>query len=166
MRRFPGNGLKNTGSRLVRLGACAAALLLLAIGCGRKAPPVAPHPRPLSAVTDLKGILDGEHIRLTWTHRPDNRYAKAYVVLRAQRGVSRPECSDCPRVFQKVGSIPPAGAMRDTEQSLTFSQNLAEGFFYTFSVRPIHHSGVQGPDSNFVIVEMPTAAEEAEDVRE
>lgn len=155
-----------TVARLVRLGACGAALLLLATGCGKKAPPVAPQPRPLSAVTDLKGILNKRQFRLTWTHLPDNRYANAYVVLRAQRGAFQPACGDCPRVFQKAGAVHIPRAVRDIEQTLDFSQELAEGFSYTFSVRPVHDSGAQGPDSNLVVVEVPTAAGEAEDVHE
>jgi hypothetical protein len=143
-----------------------AALLLLFAACGRKAPPVAPQPRPLAAVTDLKAMLDQQHIRLTWTHTPENRYAKSYVVLRAQRGLSQPACNDCPKVFQKVGMLPLAGALRDEKHALDFSQNLAAGFRYIFSVRPIHSSGAQGPDSNLVVVEVPAAGEGPKDVQE
>jgi hypothetical protein len=156
----------NVGSQFFRLGVCGAALLLLAAGCGKKAPPVAPQPRPLSAVTDLKGILDQGHVRLVWTHRPDNWYVKAYVVLRAQRGLSQPVCDDCPRVFQKVGTISLAKPLRDQEQTLDFSQSLATGFSYTFSVRPIHGSGAQGPDSNLVVLVVPVSDGGAEDAHE
>jgi hypothetical protein len=159
--KIPGDGFGNMGLRVVRLGVFGAALLLLAASCGKKAPPMAPQPRPLAAVTDLKGSLDQGHIRLTWTHSPDNRYAKAYVVLRAQRELFQPECNDCPKVFQKVGTIPLSGSRRSEKHSLDFSQRLAAGFRYTFSVRPIHSSGAQGPDSNPVVMELPagTAAE-------
>ena len=98
--RTTGNRIRSLGLRIVRLGICGTVLLLLVPGCGKKAPPVAPQTRPLSAVTDLKGTLDKGHVRLTWTHSPDNQYAKAYVVLRAQRGLSQPGCKDCPKVFQ------------------------------------------------------------------
>lgn len=158
MKRVPGNRLKPVVSRLARLGIYGVALLLLAAGCGKKAPPVAPQTRPLSAVTDLKGVLDRNQVRLIWTHRPDNQDAKAYVVLRAQRGLSQAECKDCPRVFQKVGSISVPGAARDQQQTLDYSQSLASGFTYTFSVRPIHGTGAQGPDSNLVMLEVPDAA--------
>ena len=150
------------GSCFIRLGVCGAVLLVLAVGCGKKAPPVAPKPRPLTAVTDLKGVLRNEQVRLTWTHRPDNRYAKFYLVLRAQWGLSRPACGDCPRVFQKVDTIAIPGSLRDKKQELNFSQSLAPGFSYTYSVRPVHGSGAQGPDSNLVTVEVPDAGREAE----
>jgi hypothetical protein len=141
-------------------------LLLLAAGCGKKAPPVAPQSRPMTAVTDLKAMLDQGHVRLTWTHSPDNRYAKAYVVLRAQRELSQPACNNCPKVFQKVGMLQLGGSERDTKHGLEFSQSLAAGFRYIFSVRPIHSSGAQGPDSNLVVVEVPAAGGEAKDVHE
>jgi hypothetical protein len=154
--------LRSVASRFVLLGVCGAVLLVSAVGCGKKAPPVAPKPRPLTAVTDLAGVLRNEKVRLTWTHRPDNRYAKAYVVLRAQRGLSRPACGDCPRVFQKVDTIAIPGSLRDREQDLNFSQSLAPGFSYTYSVRPVHGSGAQGPDSNLVTVEVPGTGGEVE----
>ena len=47
--------------------------------------------------------------------------------------------------------------MRDKKQKLDFSQNLETGFLYTFSVRPVHGSGAQGPDSNLVTIEAPDA---------
>ena len=153
-------------SQIVRLVLCGAVLLVLAPGCGKKAPPVAPKPRPLTAVTDLTGVLQNEQVRLTWTHRPDNRYAKVYVVLRAQRGLSQPACGDCPRVFQKVDTISIPESLRDTEQALNFSQSLAPGFSYTYSVRPVHGSGAQGPDSNLVTVEVPDAGGEAQNRHE
>jgi hypothetical protein len=156
----------NVSRRLWWVVACWAVLLLWVAGCGKKAPPVAPQSRPLTAVTDLKAMLDQGHVRLTWTHSPDNRYAKAYVVLRAQRELSRPECNDCPRVFQKVGSLDLTGAIRDEKHTLDFSENLAAGFRYIFSVRPVHSSGAQGPDSNLVIVEVPAEGGGAKDVHE
>jgi hypothetical protein len=161
--RRPGNPFRAAGSRIVGLSIFGAVVLLLAAGCGKKAPPVAPHPRPLTAVTDLRGALDKGQVRLTWTHLPDNRYARDYEVLRAQRGLSQAECKDCPKVFQKVGTIPLSGAARDKQQTLDFSQSLAPGFAYTFSVRPIHGSGDQGPDSNLVVVQVPDTGGKAED---
>ena len=162
MMRLTGNRIKSVTPRLARLAVCGAVLLVLALGCGKKAPPVAPKPRPLTAVTDLKGALRDEQVRLTWTHRTDNSYAKAYVVLRAQRGLSQPACGDCPRVFQKVDTISIPGSLRDKEQALNFSQSLAPGFSYTYSVRPVHGSGAQGPDSNLVTVEVPDGDGETE----
>jgi hypothetical protein len=161
-----GNGFRRPWLAASLCLVCWGGFLLFFTGCGKKAPPVAPQPRPLAAVTDLKAMLDQGHVRLTWTHSPENRYAKSYVVLRAQRGLSQPECSDCPKVFQKVGMLPLAGALRDEKHALDFSQNLATGFRYIFSVRPIHSSGAQGPDSNFVVVDVPVTGEGAKDARE
>jgi hypothetical protein len=164
--KMPGNRVRHRWMAVAPGLVCWAALLLLFTGCGRKAPPVAPQPRPLAAVTDLKAMLDQGQVRLTWTHSPENRYAKSYVVLRAQRGLSQPECNDCPKVFQKVGMVPLDGARRDEKHALDFSQNLAAGFRYIFSVRPIHSSGAQGPDSNLVVVQVPVEGGGAKNVQQ
>ena len=136
-------------------GAICAVLLVLSAGCGKKAPPVAPQQRPLAAVADLKGELDQGHVRLTWSHSPDNWGAVAYIILRAQRELSQVDCADCPMVFQKAGSLPLPSSLRKEKHRLDFSQKLAAGFRYTFSVRPIHSSGAHGPDSNLVVIDVP-----------
>ncbi len=150
---MPGSRVKASGYFIDWIWVICAAVVLLLAGCGRKAPPVAPQQRPLTAVADLKGELDQGHAKLTWSHSPENWGTVSYVVLRAQQGLSQPECADCPMVFQKAGSVPLPRALREEKCGLVFSQNLAPGFRYTFSVRPINASGAQGPDSNRVVIE-------------
>lgn len=146
----------SVGRRILacRIILCCAAVLMLT-GCGKKGPPVAPQHKPLAAVADLKADLNKGLVRLTWSHDPENWGAAKYLVLRAQMAMTQPECPDCPMVFQKVGAIPLSKALRHEKHTLDFSQNLMPGFRYTFHVRPIHDAGVQGPDSNSVVIEMP-----------
>ncbi len=125
---------------------------MLVIGCGKKAPPVAPRHAPLIQVTDLHGGLNKGTVRLTWHHSPENAHAVGYIVLRAQSALIRPECPGCPLVFQKVDTITMRGSQRKKKHALEFYQDVVEGFRYTYSVRPYQSSGAQGPDSNLVVM--------------
>lgn len=125
---------------------------LLIGGCGKKGPPVAPQRSPLIRVNDLQGGLQEGTVRLTWNHSAENAGAAGYIVLRAQSSIDRPECPGCPLVFQKVETISMPRSQRRKKHALEFYQDVAEGFRYTYSVRPYHSSGAQGPDSNLVVI--------------
>jgi hypothetical protein len=127
-------------------------VLTLLNGCGKKAPPVAPRQVPLAAVGDLKGELNQGAVRLTWHHRPDNARAVGYIILRAQSPLSRPQCPQCPLVYQKVDAKPVSRSLRKKRHAMEFYHDVEEGFRYTFNVRPYQGSGDQGPDSNPVII--------------
>ncbi len=142
---------------VVTAGVClwCAAVLPVLYACGKKAPPVAPQHKALAAVADLKGVLGRDSVRLTWSHDPANRGAARYVVLRAQEALARPACADCPLKFQKTGSVQVVGSLRKQKHHLDFSETPAAGFRYSYSVRPVTASGAQGPDSNFVVIDVP-----------
>lgn len=126
--------------------------LMLLNGCGKKAPPVAPRQTPLAAINDLKGELHQGTVRLTWHHSPDNPRAAGYIILRAQSSLSRPECPECPLVYQKIDTIPMSRSLRKKRHLMEFYHDVADGFRYTFNVRPYQSSGDQGPDSNPVVI--------------
>ena len=139
-----------------RLAALIVVFTLFALyGCGKKAPPVAPSQAPLVGVTDLAGGLNLGKVRLTWTHPTENAKAVGYIILRAQSVLSKPDCPDCPQLFQKVAAVPIGRSLRKQRHPLEFYQDLATGFKYTFKVRPYESSGGQGPDSNRVIITHP-----------
>lgn len=127
-------------------------VLTLLNGCGKKAPPVAPRQPPLAAISDLKGALKQETVRLTWHHSPDNAGAAGYIILRAQSDLSRPECPECPLVYQKIDTIPMSRSFCKKRHIMEFYHDVADGFRYTFNVRPYASSGDQGPDSNPVVI--------------
>lgn len=129
--------------------------LLVLYGCGKKAPPVAPRQAPLVGVNDLVGGLSSGKVRLTWTHPTGNAKAAGYIILRAQSVLSKPDCPDCPQLFQKVATVPVARSLRSQRHPLEFYHDLATGFKYTLKVRPYASSGAQGPDSNRVVITHP-----------
>ncbi len=128
---------------------------VLIIACGKKAPPVAPRSLPLVGVSDLQGSLNQSTVRLTWRHTPETLRAAGYIVLRAQSALSKPECPDCPKVFQKVETISLSRSSRKKPQVMEFYQDVTVGFRYTYNVRPYLSSGAQGPDSNLVVIALP-----------
>lgn len=127
-------------------------VLTLLNGCGKKAPPVAPRQTPLAAISDLKGELNRGTVRLTWHHAPDNARAAGYIILRAQSALSQPECPECPLVYQKIDTIPLSRSLGKKRHIIEFYHDVADGFRYTFNVRPYQSSGDQGPDSNAVVI--------------
>ncbi len=145
-----------TGSnRIPQIFWALALALVLVNGCGKKAPPVAPRQLPLVRVGDLQGSLSRGTVRLTWNHPSENARAEGYVVLRAQSSLSKPDCPDCPLVFQKVETISLRGALRKKPHTMEFNQDVTDGFRYTYNVRPYQSSGAQGPDSNLVVIAFP-----------
>lgn len=147
--------------RHTNIYACALICGLLALtivalsGCGKKAPPVAPRRIPLIGVSDLQGSLSLGRVELSWHHPPENVRAQGYLVLRAQSSLSQPDCPDCPLVFQKVDTISISRSLRKQRHAMAFSQDVAQGFRYTYNVRPYQSSGSQGPDSNLVVIAHP-----------
>ena len=133
-----------------------AGMMILAVAtCGKKAPPVAPRQAPFAAVSDLKAKVVGQKVTLTWRHTIENRQATGYLVLRAQAAKDQAECLGCPQVFQKVATIRMSRSKRRQSHIQSFTQTLSGGFTYTYSVRPHHGSGAQGPGSNLLRIEVP-----------
>lgn len=152
--------------RVKTIPSCVWALVIagmLISGCGKKGPPVAPRSLPLIQVRDLQGGLIQGTVRLIWRHVPENAGAVGYIVLRAQSSLSQPECPKCPLVFQKVETISIHSPQRKQPHDMAFVQDVAEGFRYTYSVRPYQSSGAQGPDSNLVTVICPKDSPDALD---
>ena len=155
-RSINSKGIFVFSSSLKAAGAClgCAAVLMILWACGKKAPPVAPHEKPLTAVADLKGVIHQDSVKLSWSHDPANRDAVRYVVLLAREVISRPPCAECPLEFQKTGTVQVAGSLRKEKHNLEFSETVTAGFRYSYSVRPVTASGHQGPDSNIVVIEV------------
>lgn len=130
--------------------------VLLASGCGRKAPPVAPKQPSMPAVTDLTAVYDKRRIYLKWHHPGTMSPTVGYVVLQSQRALSQPDCPECPLVFERVGTQNLQPTLREQRHALAFDVPVAKGAVYHYKVVPFQTSGAQGPDSNLVQVEVQT----------
>lgn len=138
--------------RLGRPLGLVLALLLAWVGCsgcGVKAPPVPlRQPAPLPAVTDLAYRVADHAVVLTWTLSPplDNKTARqaSFIVRRSRTALDAVACENCPRVFEKVGTVPYVEA---DEKPFTLRLALEAGNRYVFTVR-LRMDGVVGPDSN------------------
>ncbi len=158
MRRSPRRSRTGLCKCFLVRGFLLAAAFFLILGCGKKAPPVAPRQAPLVAVADLQAAVQGEEVTLTWTHSAENRHATGYVVLRSRKSRDEAPCPGCPQVFKRIGSVPMDRSQRKQRQRREFTDALAPGFRYTYSVRPVGSSGAQGPDSNRVDIDLPEPA--------
>lgn len=142
------------GRRLVvgrsLLVAFLVAAALVAVGCGKKAPPLPPRLPMPPAVTDLAHSLQGGNLTLTWTQPKgagiDLSVVDGFYVYRSLVKLPGNECPGCPLTFTKVAEIPFDAA------SMTHYELLRKGFRYTYKVVPHTLGGQTGADSNLVSV--------------
>lgn len=127
-------------------------VLLLGVGCGKKAPPIAPRQPEMTAVLDLIARYEDNTVFLSWHHPPSSAAVTGYLVYKSGQVEDGSACKGCPILFEKVDTQPLDPKMRNTRHKLTWSQTVDSGFQYTFKVAPTQSSGARGPDSNFAVV--------------
>jgi hypothetical protein len=97
----------------------------------------------LPVVKDLRAVVDGGKVRLTWTVPPGSEGVAGFIIER-----SRPDkdiCPGCPRDFEEVRTIPAArGAVsfEDADEDLPGKAR----FFYR--VTPYDAEDRSGAESN------------------
>jgi len=128
--------------RRVGLIALLCALVLAPGACGKKAPPRPPKAPGLPVVKDLRAVVDGGTVRLTWTIPAGSEGVAGFIIER-----SRPEkvCPGCPRDFEEMRKIPAArGALsfEDADEELP-----GKGLFF-YRVTPYNAEDRRGTASN------------------
>ena len=128
--------------------------LLLAVGCGRKAPPV-----PLVVVTpdpieNLNGEIIGDQIRLSWTVPTNNKDSlsgiKGFQIFKYQSSDFDTLCYQCPIPFKKhvfiKGSNFPSAQVGDAR--IVYNDTIDPSLGYAYKVVVHHRSGGTSDDSN------------------
>ena len=127
-------------------------------GCGVKAPPIPPQRNARLAPVKLEATVDQGQAILTWPV-DGNPNGTTYAIFRSQALVDAPDCSGCPRIFQKIDTL----ATDPTANNGIFREPLTDGYINTYKVQPINSSGELGPESNTVVCVHRKGAENAEE---
>jgi len=107
------------------------AILSVFFGCGKKGPPLPPEIKgqKISVPFDLKYVLDGKKITLSWNHEIDKESAvikpDGFKIFMAKKTFKK--CASCPFKFNNIASV----AM----PSMEFIFELEKGFKYYFRVQ-------------------------------
>jgi hypothetical protein len=133
-------------------------LIILAWGCGVKAPPTPPDVLVPKAVKDLQGFVrEGEFI-LTWTLPKENIDGsrpvdlERFLVLRRDETRGCPECPGEFRVKAELDLRKPQGYLLEDNTITWKDSGLTEGVIYMYKVIGVNHWGYQGPPSNEVTI--------------
>ena len=131
-------------------------LLVLCLGCGKKAPPVAPRKTVPPAVNDLKADVVGDDVRLIWSVPKKGQevfegleYFRLYK-HRWHRSVEM--CPGCPIPFEDYLDIKlddPEPARVEGDQ-IVCHDKIEPGHHYAYKVVVYHKSGGTSKDSNIV----------------
>ncbi len=94
----------------------AAMACTMAVGCGRKGPPVVPQDLPLPPVADLTARIEGKEAVLAWSlsKTSGDLLPESFVIYRAWLGPQ--SCEGCPLLFQKIGRLNLNAADRPIQQ--------------------------------------------------
>jgi hypothetical protein len=144
------------GRRHNHIALLLAGCLLLGLGCGLKGPPVPPETTVPPNITDLKAVVTGDAVRLSWTlpREEDGVFhgLEFFRVYRYQAPVSHQLCEGCPIPFQQVLDIHldnPAPAWVE-EGRMLWEDRVEPGHRYAYMITVHHESGGVSKDSNVV----------------
>jgi hypothetical protein len=137
---------------------CVMLLIVLAMGCGVKAPPTPPDVLVPEAVTDLQGTVREGGFCLTWSLPEKNIDGSSPVDLKRLLVLRRDEtrgCPECPGEFKVRAELDlrsPKGYLLEDDTVTWRDTGLTEGIIYMYRVIGVNHWGYQGPSSNEVMI--------------
>ena len=133
-------------------------LVILAWGCGVKAPPIPPDVLVPEAISDLKGTVKEGAFYLTWSLPEENIDGSTPVDLRGFLVLRRDEtggCPECPGEFAVKAELDlrePQDYLLDDDTVTWKDSGLTEGVIYMYKIIGVNHWGYQGPPSNQVMI--------------
>lgn len=133
-------------------------LIILAVGCGVKAPPIPPDVLVPEAITDLQGTVREEAFYLTWSLPKENMDGSRPVDLERFLVLRRDEtrgCPECPGEFKVKAELDlrsPKGYVLEDDTATWKDSGLTEGVIYMYKVIGVNHWGYQSPPSNEVMI--------------
>ena len=139
--------------------ACVILLIVLAMGCGVKAPPTPPDVLVPEAVDDLRATVKEDTIVLTWSMPKENVDGSKpvdlvrFLVLRRDETGGCPECPGEFNVKAELDLRSPKGYQLEDDTVTWRDTGFRDGVIYMYRVIGVNHWGYQGPSSNQVMIE-------------
>ena len=133
-------------------------LVILAWGCGVKAPPTPPDVLVPEAITDLQGTVREESFYLTWSLPEENIDGSrpvdlvGFLVLRRDETRGCPECPGEFNVKAELDLRTPKGYLLEDDTVTWRDSGLTAGVIYMYKIVGVNHWGYQGPPSNEVMI--------------
>jgi predicted small lipoprotein YifL len=130
--------------------------LFVAAACGIKGPPVAPQRTPPAAVGNLRAVVDGQQIRLSWSVPQaavdGSSGLSGFYLFRWRSSLDEAACNNCPRTFERVADIDAQNGQAQDGGQLAFSgqDTLQGGYRYAYKVVGYSADGLKSADSNML----------------
>lgn len=140
----------------LRAAGLILALLVGIAACGIKGPPVPPEKTPPAPVGDLRAVVDGNQIHLTWTlgaaAAGEKSALEGFHVFQWRQAIDDPACPGCPKVYERIALIGMETGVPEAPERLRFSHDAAlqSGYRYSLKVIVFSRDGLVSKDSNLL----------------
>lgn len=139
-------------NRIAFFGAALCAAVIMAVSCGKKAPPRAPDRQQLPVAEDLELESRGDSLVLKWSLEEsvgkDIKEPAGFIVFR-EKTPEGLDCPDCPDEFERAGWVAYRSG-RSVPDTWYFEEAALSGHVYRYRVRCYSPDGRLGKESETV----------------
>ena len=133
-------------------------LIPIAVGCGRKGPPIPPRATPPPQVIGLTGYIENGVAELTWRLEARSIAREdidSFYLYQSTAPLGQPGCDDCAKRFARIAEIPllPYTEQPDGGAQWHHRLSLHAESRYLFKVNVRLSNGVLGPDPEILELE-------------